>query len=80
MQKDPYGVLELTSELTNRGLDTLEKKQLIALTDENMNTVRTIWVNNAACNFEITSTTFITSNQDIRDEVPIPPALLGKTL
>ena len=45
-----------------------------------MNTIRTIWVNNAACNFEITGTTFIASIQDIRDMVPIPTELQGKTL
>ena len=41
-KKDPYVILQLTSELTNRGIDIMEKKQLVAIMDDSTNIVGTI--------------------------------------
>ena len=79
-KKDPYAILQLTSELTKRGINVVQNNQLIAIMDESTNIVRTMWIHQDACNFHIASTTLVAYGPKSIQSFPIPPELQGKTL
>lgn len=73
-KKDPYEILNLTSELTNEGINNMSTMQLVALT--NAQTVRTIWIDKSACEFTIQNDTFVATGPNFRQTFPIPINLL----
>ena len=79
-KKDPYSILQLTSEIIKQGIKTTKAKQLVAIMDEEICILRTMWIDTGACNFHIASNAFITTSPHIRLVVAIPPELQGRTL
>ena len=76
-RKDPYGILKMTSQETNKGISTLRNNQLIACIDEQF-TVRTMLVDKSGHNFHIIDGNVIFQcDNNCQKTEPLPPGLIG---
>ena len=75
-RKDPYEILKLTMEETNKCIQHLNNHKMIALSDDT-SLVRCIFVEKKYVTFRIDNNTLIASGPGIEESYPVPPDLNG---